>query len=265
MDIEKIVNSKWYNWLDILYRLFILNVLTILTPSIIAGGPFLYWYLNEGKVSGIFVVIALILFILILIPSYITTFICIKLSKEEKVENVFKLFFIYLIDTFKRIYIIELIILPVSTLYAYAAYYYWTLLGPNYFKGFNSTSIFAIIGFIFLFFSLCATVFAFLHLPIVVAYFRMSPFNYLKLSFYMAFKYFFKTILYLFLLLFPIILFISMNFIFRPIYMFYGISGPLYIIYLSSRELYVYLSNNIEDIKDENKLDIKGEQDETRN
>lgn len=253
MDIEKLVNSKWYTGFEWFYRLLLLNILMILIPTMLGITPFLYWYLDQSK-SGLWVVLSLILFIFAFIPCYITSFIVIKLYKEGSNYNIFKLFFIYLHDTFKRIYKIQLIFFPVILILIFGVSFYWELLSPEYFKV-NLTGIVSIFAFMILFLCLATILLFFINLPLLVAYFKMTTINYLKITFYLSLKYFFRTLLYLLIFLTPIVLLSYLKSLFIPIYLLYGVSGPLFLIYLISREKFIYLSNNIDDIKYENKYE----------
>lgn len=253
MDIEKLVNSKWYTAFEWFYRLIILNILMILIPSLVGCFPFLYWFINQSR-SGLWVILAIILFAFAFIPCYITAFIVIKLYKEGKSENIFKLFFLSLYDTIKRVYIIQLIFFPVILIFIFGASFYWDLLSPDNFQV-DTIGVMSIIAFAILFFCLATILLCFVNFPILIAYFQMTTINYLKTTLYMSFKYFFKTLLYLFILLIPIVLLGYLKSLFIPIYLLYGISGPLFFIFLISREQFVYLSNNIDDLKYENKYE----------
>ena len=65
--------------------------------------------------------------------------------------------------------------------------------------------------------------------------------------------------------IFPIILALQFPSFFLPVYTLIGISLPLYLLYLLSRNFYWHLSRNLDDLKNMDKYDLKGEDNENRN
>jgi uncharacterized membrane protein YesL len=251
MNLDKMVNSKWYGAFEWGYRLVFLNLLLITIPSLLGGAPFLIWYYHQSW--GWLMIIAIVLMFIGFFPAYIAAFMVIKAYKEDKTGNLFGLFFSYFWDTFKRLYLLELIMLPFIALYSFGALIYWEILGN--FDGFDFDGIVAIIGFVVLFFSLMAILLAFLQLPMIVANFRMKNYTLVKFSFFMAFRYFFKTLGYLLVLAIPLMLVSIFKSMVLPLYLLIGISGPLFVMYVTSRKQYWYLVNNLDDITTENDLE----------
>ena len=250
MNIEKFVNSKLYIAFEWFYRLLTLNILTIITSCLLPVLPFIFWLQNK---SSVFLLIFwLILFVFSFLPCYITIFMVIKHYKDEKTGNVFVLFFVFLIDTFLRIYRLEFILIPIFIVCIIGSIYYWDLLGQT--EKMDFAGVVAVIGFVLLFFLLIASFFAFLHLPMIISYFRMTTYNLIKFSYLLAFKYFLKTIIYMIVLLGPFLLVNYMPMTFGPFYLLYGISFPLFLMYNFSKGLFWYLQNNLDDIKTENEL-----------
>jgi uncharacterized membrane protein YesL len=103
------------------------------------------------------------------------------------------------------------------------------------------------------------------NMPMIVSYFRMKTLDLYKMSFYIAFRYFFRTFLYLVIFSIPIILALQFPSFFLPVYTLIGISLPLYLLYLLSRNFYWHLSRNLDDLKNMDKYDLKGEDNENRN
>jgi len=196
--------------------------------------------------AGWLVIVAIVLMLFGFIPCFIAAFRVIKAYREEQTGTLFGLFFTYLFNTFKNIYLLELIMLPLFCLYTVAALFYWDIIG-NYAQ-LDLPGWVAVISFVVLFFALVAFLLALIQLPMIVANFRMKTWSLLKFAFFMAFRYFFKTLTYGLLLLFPLLLVGLLKQIFLPFYLLIGISGPLYLIYMISRKQYWYLTHNLDEL-----------------
>ena len=263
MDFNKFVESKLFRGVDWLYRLLVINVLTLLIPVALAAGPYLlYHYLD----IYFFLLAGLVIVAFAAIPTVITAFFVIKHYREDKTGNVFVLYFQNLLMIFKNIYIYELTVIPVGGLLLFGSASYWSSLATENFPGFgNPWGILAIVGFIVCFFCFCALIISLVNMPMIVSYFRMRTLDLYKMSFYVAFRYFFRTFLYLVIMSVPIVLAISLPSVFVPLYTLIGISLPLYVIYMLSRNFYWHLSRNLDDLKDMDKYELKGEENENRN
>jgi len=255
--------SKWFRGFDWFYRLVIINLLTIVVIVVIAIGPLLIWYYNENLY--IFLIFGMVLGAVALIPCTITSFFIIKYYKEEKSANIIGLYFKTLILVIKNVYLYELIMICAGFIFSLGLSYYWKVLGPDNFSGFDFWGIVAILGFVVCFFCLVGLIFALINVPMIISYFNMKTKDLLKFSFYISFRYFFRTFLYFLIITTPVILMILYPSLFVPLYTLLGISFPLFLIFRLSQEFYHYLSRNINDIKDSDNYDLQGDEDEIRN
>lgn len=252
MNTEKLVNSKFYRAFEWFYRLVFLNLLILITSFSLAAIPFLIYYYNQEQ--GLLVVLSIFLFVLLFIPSTITSFIVVKHYMDDKTGNVFVLYFKYLIDTIKAVYIIELILLPILLITLYGLYYYWQILGPDYYEN-NTFGYIAIISFVIEFFLLAILVFIYINLMFIMAYFKMKTFDYIKLSLRFSFRYMGQTIISILILLIPVILMFWLGMKFVPIYFILGISLPQFFILYLVRTRFEYLTRNLDDLDTENKYE----------
>lgn len=267
MDIEKMVNSKWYQIFEWGYRLLFINLLSIAVPSLVASLPFIFWYFHQD--SGWLMLLTIVLWGSGFLPCFIAAFSVIKDYREDKTGNVFIMFFISLWKSFKDVYKLDLIITAIIGAGGVGAIFYWDLLsayetvGPDSGTAAMVIFIVSVVGFVVLFFLILAIFLAILQLPMIVSNFRMTTWNLIKFSLYMAFRHFFKTLAYAFLIVGPIALVGIFQSKVLPIYMLYGISLPLFGIYLISAQQYWHLSHNLENLKTE--IESKGDKNETGN
>lgn len=252
MNIEKIVNSKFYRGFEWFYRLVFLNLLIIIVSFSLASIPFLIFYFNQEL--GVLILIAIILFVILFIPASIASFIVIKHYHDDKTGNVFVLYFRYLIDTVKRVYKIELIMLPVYLISIYGLYYYWQILGPDNYRG-DFWGYLAITSFVIEFFIIVGLLFMYVNLTFIMSYFRMKTFDYIKLSLKFSIRYMAQTILALVIFFVPLVLLYLDVMKFVPIYFILGISLPQFFIYYMIRNRFDYLARNVDDLDTENKYE----------
>lgn len=244
MRIEKFVNSKFYRVFEWFYRLVFLNLIVLLISFSLAAIPFLIYLEND---DGLLVIIGVVLFIILFIPSSITSFIVIKHYLDEQTGNVFVLYYKYFIDTLKRIYIIEIIFLPIFFLTIYGLYFWWVNLGPDNFQN-NIYGVIAVIAFVVEFFITIGLLFMFLNLMFLFSYFRMRTKDYLKLAFKFSIRNMAQTLFAAIILLLPVIL-LNLNIMkLLPLYFIAGITLPEYIIALMIRNRFGYLSRNLEEL-----------------
>ena len=87
---------------------------------------------------------------------------------------------------------------------------------------------------------------AFVQIPMVLNYFYYGFIDNIKLSFYMAFKYFITTLIEVIVMAASVILLINALFLYHllPLWLFFGISVPLYIDYIISQRFYRLLKEN---------------------
>ncbi len=258
MNIEKMVNSKWYILFDWVYKLIVMNLLTILI-SILSGIIFyLLFYFFE---NGVFFLAGLAVSFLTFIFCFITNYRIIKLNDESKLSKLFKRYFIVFWENLKSLWKIALIFTFVFSILLFSGYIYFLLLEADAFT-LDAIGWLYVIGFWAVLMVILSLFFALLNLPAVVSYFRMSTWNYIKASFFMAFKYFFKTLFYLVLAaILPLLIIITTNPALISIWSVIGISGVQYIMYITSKGKYWYLTHNIEDFKTEEIIEVEKEND----
>lgn len=245
MNIEKFVNSKFYRGFEWFYRLIFLNLFTLIVSFSLAAIPFLVWYKLQELVWLIYV--AIVIFIFLFIPAYISSMLTIKYYIDENTGNFFVVYFKYLIDTIKQIYLVELILVPIFAITLYGAVHYWQLLGPEYYKP-DLFGIFSIIAFVIEFFLLVLFFFMFINLSYIVTHFKMKTSGYIILSFKFSIRYMFQSLLAVIVLLIPVVLIFVAGMQFIPIYFIGGISFPQYILYKSIRNKFNYLQRNLDEI-----------------
>lgn len=262
MNIEKMVNSKWYVFFDWVYKLIVMNLFTIII-SILSGIIFyILFYFNE---NGIFFLLGLSMSFFGFVFSFVTNYRIIKLNDEAKLSNLFKRYFLVLWENIKAIRKITLIFTFVFSLLLFSGYIYWLLLETDEFV-FDVIGWLYVVGFWAVLMIVLSLFFALLNLPAIVSYFRMSTWGYIRASFFIAFKYFFRTLFHFILAgTLPILIIITINPALVSIWSIIGITGVQYIMYITSKGKYWYLTHNIGDLKTEDNMDLEKENDETRN
>ena len=95
MNIEKLVNGKFYRGFEWFYRLILLNLLILIVSFSLPAIPFVYWVKNfmATEEKGFIVIISLALFVIGFIPAFISSFMVIKHYMEERTGNIFVLYF----------------------------------------------------------------------------------------------------------------------------------------------------------------------------
>lgn len=252
MNIEKLVNSQFFKIFEWFYRLIFLNILIFATSFSLASIPFFIFYYNRDL--GIYVLLAIVLFIPLFILAFFTSFIVIKHYIENKTGNVFILYFRYFLDTVKKTYLIIIIITSVFFITIYGIYYYWQLLSPENFRN-DLYGYFSVIAFVIEFFVFIFLVSLFINIAFIIAYFRMKQFDYVKLAFRFSIKNMIQTLLAFIILLIPLILLYLFKMKFLPIYFIIGVSLPQMFINLLIRKRFNYLEKNIDEIYTEEKYE----------
>lgn len=258
MNIEKMVNSKWYVFFDWAYKLIVINLLTILI-SILSG--IIFYLLFYFIPNGIFFLVGLSFSFLTFIFCFVTNYRIIKLNDEAKLSKLFRTYFSIFWENVKSIWKIAVIFTIVFSFLLFSGYIYWLQLRADEFS-LDAIGWVYVIGFWAVFMIVFALFFALLNLPAVVSYFRMKTWNYIKASFFIAFKYFFKTLFYLILSsILPLLIIITINPTLVSMWSIIGISGVQYIMYITSKGKFWYLTHNLEDLKTEDKLEVEKEND----
>jgi len=208
---------------------------------------------TQSLASSIWLVVAIVLGLFTFIPCFVTVFSMIKIFGEERGSNSVLLFFDRLWDNFKSLYKLELIMLPIISVFIFSTYYYYSIISND---GYEATGIWVYVldiftfAYNFLLITLIISILWLLNLPMTLGYFRMNSKDIFKFTFSMTFKNILYTFIYLFSLLIPILICVIYPVI-LPLWFIFGISLPLYICYLTSRGKYRYLVRNLEEIQRE--------------
>lgn len=228
MDHEKFVNSRFFAACEWLWRLVILNFLTLITCC------------------GVITILA-------------ATSACVKSFKayqEGYDKNVFVTYWVNLKSCIVKSLIHSAIFVILGLIIGYAIWTYLLNLEAEdltveykrfYTIGLSITFIFGLIVLI-----------SFLQYPLLFTYFKFGFFEQFKMGIYMGMKYVLITLVGLASVAGSVAMFLYAT----PLWFFIGVSLPLFLIYAVSRNKYGYLSFNIYDIKDEEKLDYKRDEEE---
>ena len=228
MDNEKFVNSRFFAICEWLWRLVVLNFLTLITSC--------------GVVT-----------ILAAITSCIKSF---KAYQEGTDKNVFVTYWLNLKSCIVKSLAHSAIFVALGAVVAYAIWLYVLNLEDDtlevsmqsfYTIGLSITFIFGLIVLI-----------AFLQYPLLFTYFRFRFFEQFKMGIYMGVKYILITIVGLASVAGSVAMFLYAT----PLWFFIGVSLPLFLIYAVSKNKYGYLSYNLYDIKTEENLDYKRDDEE---
>lgn len=250
MDIEKYTSGKVYKFFDVLFKLVVWNVLTIILTALAMALPFVGFYiLKEGTIAGLLVILGILLGIFMFIPCYCTTFSCIKIYIEEGKTDTLWIYFNRLKDNFKTLYKIELIIFPIVILFTFAISFYYSIIGDKSVEGNFIVAIYQI-GYTVLLFATFAIFLCFLNIQMVISYFRMTLKTTMKFTLIMTFKHIVPTMIYLLLFFGPLLIVILINTLI-PFWMLIGLSLPQYIMFYISRKDYWRLVNNMNVVRDE--------------
>jgi len=211
MDLEKLINSKAFLFFDWLWKLLILNFLTLVT--------------SIGFVT--------------ILPSLIACFQTIKDYKDGSNINAFSLYFRNFKNSFRRSIVLGILLVILALVLFYAESYYIELLermgnDPKY----ETWTTLFIIGKYITFFTILIVIMIVVQLPIVYAYFYFRTFDNLRFAFYVSFKFFARSVM----TLFPVLLSYLLYSI-RGVWFLFGISLTLYLIYMVSRPTYWQIIN----------------------
>jgi uncharacterized membrane protein YesL len=215
MDIEKLVNSKVYTFFDWIWRLFVLNVFTMISLV--------------GVVTAF--------------PGVVACYQSIKDYKEGTEESVHRVFLRNFKQLFKKTVVMGIIIIVTSVVLIYATLYYSDLLVEMSLPDYNYTDmqmLLPTIGKYIAFFCIFLLVIIVNQLPIIYSYFNFRFFDNFRFALYMAFKFFFQGLFELITWVLSVVVFFWLT----PIWFFIGITFPMYAIYSISRPTYWYLANS---------------------
>ena len=215
MDIEKLVNSKVYIFFDWLWRLFVLNVFTVISLV--------------GVITAF--------------PGIVACFQSIKDYKEGTEDAVHKVFFRNFKQLFLKTVGMGIIIIVTFVILVYAKVYYAELLKEMYLPEYDYTDaqlLLPTMGNYVVYFCIFLLILIVNQLPIIYSYFNFRFFDNFKFALYMAFKFLFQGILELIAWALSVVVF----FLATPIWFFIGLAFPMYATYSISRPTYWYLANS---------------------
>jgi uncharacterized membrane protein YesL len=232
VDYEQKLNSKPYRFFDQVYRLLVLNVLTIILGSTVIG----------------------------LFPAFVATTATLKQGNQM---NVFKQFFKNFLHYFKKSFFVGLILLILYLVVLYAFYFYATSVVENP-ADFDWTLLFVNAGFIVCGVAVIVITILSVHLPLLVVTFESFTVGEIyKTSLYVTFRYFLTT-----LILFVLQVLIIGTFIFcmfdprvLAIWLLVGISLPVFLQVKVTAAIY-YKFSQIDFEKIMHQLDEEEEDDE---
>lgn len=212
IDYEQRLNSKPYRIFDLIYRLIVVNVLTVILSCTI----------------------------LLLLPSVVAT---ISTLKQGSTNNVFKQYFKNLFHYLKKSFITGLIMILLLGISLYAIYFYATVEGIDGSLD-GVLGLFVNAGFVVCFISFLVIIFLSVELPhVIVTFDSFSIGDLLKTSLYITFRYILTTLILFIISIVIIIGFICcmIRFSYLAIWLLVGVSLPLYIGVRVSLPVYKYL------------------------
>ena len=228
MNNEKFINSKFFAVCEWLWRLVVLNFLTLITCL------------------GVITILAAM-------TSCVKSF---KAYQEGCDKNVFVTYWLNLKSCIVKSLIHSAIFVILGLAIAYAIWVYVLNLEAEdieegmvrfYTIGLSITFMFGLIVLI-----------SFLQYPLLFTYFKFKFFEQFKMGIYMGVKYILITLVGLASVAGSVAMFLYAT----PLWFFIGVSLPLFLIYAVSKNKYGYLSYNIYDIKNADNLDYKRDEEE---
>lgn len=213
LDYEQKLNSKPYRFFDQVYRLLILNVITIILGATVIG----------------------------LFPAFVATTATLKQGNQM---NVFKQYFKNFLHYFKKSFFVGLILFVVYLLDIYAFYFYATSVVEDA-ADFDWTLLFINAGFIVSLVAFVIITILSVHLPLLIVTFESFTVGEVyRTSFYVSIRYFLTT-----LILFVLQVLIIGSFIycmvdprFLAVWLLVGISLPVFLQVKTTVPIYYKLS-----------------------
>lgn len=249
---EKKSNSKIFNFFDWVWRLMVINVITIV--------------FSIGIIT--------------IMPSICAAFKTIKDTKENYNSKIIKPYISNFVYFFRDTFAFSIILIFLIFVAGYGLLWYDGAIGSTNGSEEQLDTVWFVISIVsitIVFLGIVVVLMAFIQVPMIMTYFNYGYLDSIKLSFYMAFKYFITTIMETAIVIVSIVVLFNALFSYHlmPIWLFFGISLPLYVIYTLSRRFYTFVSGqteqydedidyqnkqvNRETYEDENKTIKKGE------
>lgn len=214
MDQEKYLNSKVYIFFDWLWKIFVLNVMTLLT--------------SFGVVT--------------ILPSFTACYASINelYQKGNTVKtNLFKIYFHNFKIHFKKSLLVGVAFLVAFAIMIYAFFYYRVIITSPEIE-LNSFGIAMYIGYYFTFFLVIITLIVFNQMPAIITFFNFRYCDNFKFSFIISFRFLFKSLL-------VILAYVASAFLLMyltAVWMMFGISFIIAIMFKLFNNNYIYLCSN---------------------
>lgn len=213
LDYEQKLNSKPYRFFDQIYRLLVLNVITIILGATVIG----------------------------LFPAFVATTVTLKQGNQM---NVFKQFFKNFLRYFKKSFFVGLILFIVYLLDIYAIYFYAKseVIDPN---PQNFTLLFVNAGFLVSFIAFFIITILSVHLPLLIITFeKLTVGEVYRTSFYVTFRYILTTLVLLVLqvLIIGSFIYCMIDPRFLAVWLLVGISLPVFLQVKVTTPIYFKLS-----------------------
>ncbi len=232
LDYEQKLNSKPYRFFDQIYRLLVLNVITIILGITIIG----------------------------LFPAFVATTATLKQGNQM---NVFKQFFKNFLHYFKKSFFVGLILFVLYLIDIYAIYFYATSVVKDA-SDFDLTLLFINAGFIVSGVAFILITFLSVHLALLLITFESFTVGEIyRTSFYVSIRYFLTTlILFVFqVLIIGSFIYCMFDARFLAVWLLVGISLPVFLQVKVTTPIYYKLSQ-IDFEKIMHQVDIEEEDDE---
>ena len=216
--------SKVLIFFDWVWRLMVINVLVLIT--------------SIGVIT--------------IMPAICAAFKSIKDTKENYTSSIFRKYFSDFRYLFKDTYTFSFIFIFIIGVCGYAFLWYDGVVGATQgsVEQMDQTWLtIALVSIVIVVIGTLIVITAFIQLPMVINYFNCRFTDNIKLCFYMAYKYIITSLIEIVVVLASAILLINALFIYQlfPIWLFFGITLPLYVMYIVSRRFYRYVSETDED------------------
>ena len=220
MNIEKIVNSRIYRFFDWVWRIAILNILTLLT--------------SLGIVS--------------ILSSLTACYKTIYNYYEGSSENVFKAYFTNFKHHFFEPLKGNILVISAAIVFSVAIIYYSSNL-----NGENVLATISVIGFYFVIFLIIISLLIIIQLPMIYSNFYFRYFDYFRFAIILSFKNILLSVIYL-------VTFVLCNLLFwylLPVWFICGLSLPLLLGHILFKKIYWRLINPKINKEEEEKNEIR--------
>jgi uncharacterized membrane protein YesL len=209
LDYDEKLNSKPYRFFDLLYRIVVLNIVTII----------------------------LSLTIVLMYPAVVCAYATLKEGNKE--SGLFRQYLNNFKKYFKKAFASGIIIIILLALAMYSMYFYY-----NSTSDVTITNLFINAGFMVGFFSFLVILFICAHIPLVIITFNdLNVSEIFKTSFYITFRYFLTTLI---IFVFNVLIIGGLIFCmfvpgFLAIWMPFGVCLPIYLIVKITYPIYYKL------------------------